>query len=68
MFRVGQTVRADKNYTISRIERNDNHWFDYKTVVYEIYGKDDKGVEELLKIAENQPVYISFSNEQYKDN
>ena len=64
-FRIGQQVRA---HTISQILRNDEHFFQYGLIVYEIWGKDAQGNEELLKACENQPVYLSFSNDEHNDN
>lgn len=63
-FRVGQKL---SNHTITRIQRNDNHYFNYGVVVYEIFGKNSDGEEEMIKACENQPVYLCFSNDEYKN-
>lgn len=63
-FKVGQRLGS---HTITRIERNDNHFFEYGLIVYEVFGKNDKGDEELIKACENQPVYLCFSNDEYKN-
>ena len=67
-FTVGQPFRAHKKYIITEINRNDNHFFEYGTIVYEVWGQDEEGNKELIKACENQPVYLSFSNDEYKDN
>lgn len=60
-FHIGQNSRGK---TITRILRNNQHFFDYGTIVYEVWAKKEPdGIEEIVKASENQPVYLSFSDD-----
>lgn len=60
VFTVGNSVEyGNIRYTISRICHNENHLISSGKVYYEVYGKDSKGVEHLLKFFCDVPVYCS---------
>lgn len=63
-FTVGKTANIGENrFTYSRIERNENYLHISGNVIYEVFGRDESGVEHRLKFFENLPVYVSlFTN------